>query len=213
VGELLAFLAVAALVIVTPGPDTAITIRSTLLGGRRAGVMTAFGVVTGQACWSLAASAGVTALLVASEPAFLAIKLAGAAYLVYLGGQALWAAARGVPPHEPLRERGSAQRLAPRTAYRQGLLSDLGNPKMAAFFTSLLPQFASGPGGASFGTMLALGLVFCALTWLWLALYATAVARMHAVLRRPRIRRAMEAVTGAVLVGLGLRLATEHTPR
>jgi threonine/homoserine/homoserine lactone efflux protein len=213
VGELLAFLAVAALVIVTPGPDTAITIRSTLLGGRRAGVMTAFGVVTGQAGWSLAASAGVTALLVASEPAFLALKFAGAAYLVYLGARALWAAARRTTVAGSLPPRGSTRRLAPRVAYRQGLLSDLGNPKMAAFFTSLLPQFATGPHGASFGRMLALGLVFCALTWLWLAAYATAVARMHAVLRRPRIRRAMEAVTGSVLVALGLRLATEHAPR
>ena len=209
-GELLAFIAVAALVIVTPGPDTAITIRSTLLGGRRAGVMTALGVVTGQACWSLAASAGVTALLVASEPAFLAVKLAGAAYLVYLGGHALWAAVRGVPPAGPLASRAAAPGLAPRVAYRQGLLSDLGNPKMAAFFTSLLPQFAAGP---SFWGMHALGIVFCALTFLWLALYATAVARMHAVLRRPRIRRTMEAVTGTVLVALGLRLATERMPR
>jgi threonine/homoserine/homoserine lactone efflux protein len=214
VGELVAFLAVAALVIVTPGPDTAITIRSTLLGGRRAGVMTAFGVVTGQACWSVAASAGVTALLVASEPAFVAVKLAGAAYLVYLGVQALRSAIRRGPAAGPLAaRRGSAPRLAPRIAYRQGLLSDLGNPKMAAFFTSLLPQFATGAGGASFATMLALGLVFCAMTWLWLALYATAVARMQAALRRPRIRRAMEAVTGTVLVALGLRLAAEHTPR
>ena len=204
-GDLLAFLAVAALVIVTPGPDTAITIRSTLLGGRRAGVMTAFGVVTGQACWSLAASAGVTALLVASKPAFVAVKLAGAAYLVWLGAQALRAAVRGVPVS---RRPAEGSHLPPRLAYHQGLLSDLGNPKMAAFFTSLLPQFA-----ASFGAMLALGLVFCLLTWLWLALYATAVARMHAALRRPRIRRTIDAVTGTVLVALGLRLATEHTPR
>jgi threonine/homoserine/homoserine lactone efflux protein len=213
VGGLVAFLAVAALVIVTPGPDTAITIRSTLLGGRRAGVMTAFGVVTGQACWSIAASAGVTALLVASEPAFLAVKLAGAAYLVYLGAQALRAAIRRVPVAGPLANDASPRRLAPRTAYRQGLVSDLGNPKMAAFFTSLLPQFAIGAGGASFEAMLALGLVFCALTWLWLALYATAVARMHAALRRPGIRRTIEVVTGTVLVALGLRLATEHAPR
>jgi threonine/homoserine/homoserine lactone efflux protein len=92
---LLAFLGVAVLVIVTPGPDTAVTVRGTLLGGRRAGVMTASGVVTGQACWTLAASAGITALLVASEPAFLAVKFAGAAYLVYLGVQALAGAVRG----------------------------------------------------------------------------------------------------------------------
>ena len=213
-GAVLAFLAVAALVIVTPGPDTAITIRGTLLGGRRAGVMTAFGVVSGQACWSLAASAGVTALLVASEPAFVAVKLAGAAYLVYLGAQALWSALRRGGVAGPLfASRGPAPRLSGRAAYRQGLLSDLGNPKMAAFFTSLLPQFASGGAGrGSFATMLALGLVFCVMTWLWLALYATAVARMHAVLRRPAIRRATEAVAGTVLVALGVRLATERMP-
>ena len=91
--ELVAFLGVAVLVIVTPGPDTAMTVRGTLLGGRRAGVMTAFGVISGQACWTVAASAGITALLVASEPAFVALKVIGAAYLVYLGGQAILAAA------------------------------------------------------------------------------------------------------------------------
>jgi threonine/homoserine/homoserine lactone efflux protein len=213
VGELLAFLGVAVLVIVTPGPDTAVTIRSTLLGGRTAGVMTAFGVVTGQACWSLAASAGITALLVASEPAFLAVKFAGAAYLVWLGAHALWSAVRGGDGIAGAAPAGRERGLAPRTAFRQGLVSDLGNPKMAAFFTSLLPQFATGGGGSSFWAMLGLGLVFCVLTWTWLALYAAAVARMHAVLRRPRIRRATEAVTGAVLVALGLRLATEHAPR
>ncbi len=92
--EILAFLGVSALVIVTPGQDTALTIRSTLLGGRRAGVLTALGVSTGQAVWTLAASAGITALLLASEPAFLAVKLAGAIYLVFLGGQMLVRAAR-----------------------------------------------------------------------------------------------------------------------
>jgi threonine/homoserine/homoserine lactone efflux protein len=199
--ELVAFVGVAVLVIVTPGPDTAMTIRGTLLGGRRAGVMTAFGVVSGQACWTVAASAGITALLVASEPAFVALKLIGAAYLVYLGGQAIVAAIRGTVAREPdLHDRPP---LPARTAYRQGLVSDLGNPKMAAFFTSLLPQF-----GTSFGGMLALGLTFCALTWVWLAAYATTVARMHATLRRPRVRRTIEAVTGTVLVALGARLAT-----
>jgi threonine/homoserine/homoserine lactone efflux protein len=209
VSEVLAFLGVAVLVIVTPGPDTAVTIRNALLGGRAAGVMTAFGVVTGQACWSLAASAGITALLVASEPAFLAVKLAGAAYLVWLGLHALRSALRREPA-APTAAHGASAGLEPWLAYRQGLISDLGNPKMAAFFTSLLPQFATGGEGSTFWAMLGLGLVFCVLTWLWLALYAAAVARMHAVLRRPRIRRTMAAITGTVLVALGLRLATEH---
>jgi threonine/homoserine/homoserine lactone efflux protein len=199
-GELVAFLGVAALVIMTPGPDTAVTIRSTLVGGRRAGVMTACGVVTGQACWTVAASAGITALLIASEPAFLAVRYAGAAYLIYLGLGAVVAAIKGVEPAEP----AGVPAVARTTAYRQGVLSDLTNPKMAAFFTSLLPQF-----GTSFVTMAAFGLLFCALTWLWLALYATMLARLRHVLRRAAVTRAIEAVTGAVLVALGVRVATQ----
>src|SRR2546421_12981357 len=93
--ELLAFFGVAALVIMTPGQDTALTIRNTLLGGRAAGVATAVGVSSGEAIWTLAASAGVAALIAASEPAFLALKLAGAAYLVLLGLQTLWRALHG----------------------------------------------------------------------------------------------------------------------
>jgi threonine/homoserine/homoserine lactone efflux protein len=205
VSQLLAFLGVAVLVIVTPGPDTAVTIRGTLLGGRRAGLVTALGVVSGQACWTVAASAGLTAVLVASEPAFLAVKLAGAAYLVYLGLHALYAAFRHTTELAP----ASAPRLARAGAYRQGLISDLSNPKMAAFFTSLLPQF----GGRSFWLMLGFGLLFCVLTWLWLALYALALERIGATLRRPRVRRAIEAVTGMLLVALGLRLAAEPRPR
>ena len=194
--ELLAFLGVAVVVIVTPGQDTALTVRNTLAGGRRAGVRTAIGVVCGQAVWALAASIGVAALLVASEPAFVALKLAGAAYLVFLGGQALVAAARRRPAHVEVR-RASGSEL------RQGLLSNLGNPKMAVFFSSLLPQF-----GDSFAVLLALGLLFCALTLTWLSAYALAIARAGDVLRRPRVRRTIDAVTGTALVALGLRLAT-----
>jgi threonine/homoserine/homoserine lactone efflux protein len=196
VSELIAFLGVAVLVIVTPGPDTAMTIRGTLLGGRRAGVLTAFGVVSGQACWTVAASAGITALLVASEPAFLTVKFAGAAYLVYLGLHTLVTAIRGRGAPETV---AAGRSLSARTAYRQGLISDLGNPKMAAFFTSLLPQF-----GSSFWEMLALGLTFCALTWTWLVAYATFIARVRAA---PRVRRALDAVMGSVLVALGVRSA------
>ena len=94
-GALWAFVGVAALVIVTPGPDTALTVRNALLGGRRAGVATAAGVALGLAVWTAAASAGLAALLVASEPAFVAVKLAGAAYLVLLGAQTLLHALRG----------------------------------------------------------------------------------------------------------------------
>src|SRR5207245_1448523 len=93
-----AFLGVAALVIVAPGPDTALTIRNTLRGGRRSGVLTGVGVVGGQTVWAIATAAGVAALLHASEPAFLALKVVGAGYLAFLGIQALVAAFRGGKP-------------------------------------------------------------------------------------------------------------------
>ena len=196
--ELLAFLGVAVVVIVTPGQDTALTVRNTLAGGRHAGVRTAVGVVYGQALWALAASAGVAALLVASEPAFVALKLAGAAYLIYLGAQALLAAVGRLPEPAHLTRGASAGDHE----LRQGLLSNLGNPKMAVFFSSLLPQF-----GDSFPVLLGLGLLFCALTLTWLSAYAFAVARGGDVLRRPRVRRMIDAVTGTALVALGVRLA------
>jgi threonine/homoserine/homoserine lactone efflux protein len=199
---LLAFAAVSAIVIVTPGQDTALTIRNSLLGGRPTGLATATGVAAGQAVWTLATSLGLAALLVASEPVFLALKLVGAAYLVYLGAQSLLAAARRRRRTHTGSGSGSAR---PRVAFRQGALSNLGNPKMAVFFSSLLPQF-----GSSFAELLTLGVVFCGMTLTWLSLYAVVVARAGDVLRRPAIRRAIDAITGAVLVALGLRLATER---
>src|SRR6478609_10242808 len=201
-GALWAFVGVAALVIVTPGPDTALTVRNALIGGRRAGVATAAGVALGLTVWTAAASAGLAALLVASEPAFVAVKLAGAAYLVLLGAQSLVHAWRGRPREDDGRAAG---RLRPRVALRQGLLNDLGNPKIAVFFTTLLPQFAPAHGSA-FATLLAFGLVFCAMTFAWLCAYSVAVARAGDLLRRPRLRRAIDAVMGAALVAVGVRV-------
>ena len=204
-----AFLGVSVLVIVTPGQDTALTIRNALLGGRRGGIFTAVGVSTGQAVWALATSVGVAALLRASEPAFLAVKLAGAAYLVFLGVQALLGALR---PHRfAHRAAGDSwsRRVTARTALRQGVISNLGNPKMAVFFTSLLPQFTTS-GHASFLGLLLLGLLFSLMTLVWLTSYSFAVAKAGDVLRRPAIRGWLDGLTGAVLVGLGLRLATER---
>jgi threonine/homoserine/homoserine lactone efflux protein len=209
-GSFLAFFGIAVLVIVTPGPDTAITVRNTLLGGRVGGAFTAFGVATGQAIWALATSVGLVALLVASEPVFNALKYAGAAYLVFLGVQALVGAWRGTGASlQATAAAGRASRLSPRAGFVQGLLSDLGNPKMAVFFSSLLPQFAPREGDV-FATLILLGLVFSAMTFTWLALYAVAIARIGALLRRSAIRRALDAVMGTVLVALGLRLAAEQ---
>jgi threonine/homoserine/homoserine lactone efflux protein len=198
-----AFVGVSLLVIVTPGQDTALTIRNSFAGGRGGGVFTAGGVASGQAAWTMATSAGLAALLLASEPAFLALKLVGGAYLVVLGLQLLLHALHGtgLQRHACSRQRP----LAHSVAYRQGLLSNLGNPKMAVFFTSLLPQFAS-----SFAGLLSLGLIFCSLTLAWLTMYALVVDRIGSRLVRPLARRLLDGLTGSVLVGLGVRLVSEQ---
>ncbi|HEV7327503.1 MAG TPA: LysE family translocator [Bosea sp. (in: a-proteobacteria)] len=204
----LAYVGVAALVICTPGPDTALTIRNTLFGGRTGGVLTALGVATGLSIWALATSLGLVALLVASEPVFRAIQYAGAAYLIYLGIMALREAFRHSSASSVTAELPPPRRLAPAIAYRQGLISNLGNPKIAVFFASLLPQFAAGSG--SFTTLFLLGLVFAAMTLLWLSAYALVVAKAGDVLRRSQVRRVIEAVTGGLLLALGVRIAAEQ---
>ena len=208
-GGLLAFLGVAVLVIVTPGPDTALTIRNALLGGWRAGMATAAGVVIGQAIWAFGTSVGIVGLLVTSEPLFVAVKLLGAGYLMFLGVQSIRAALAHAPRADSPAGQFPRRSLPPSRAFRQGIVNDLGNPKMAAFFTSLLPQFVPSRD-VSFATPMALGLLFCFMTLVWLTLYVGAVARIGELLHRPTIRRALEGVTGVVLVGLGIRLASEH---
>ena len=205
VESLAAFVAVSAVVICTPGQDTALTIRNTLAGGRRSGVATGAGVALGLAMWTVAASAGVVALLRASEPAFHALRIAGAAYLIHLGVQSLYAGLRGRRHERRLRP---GARITPGRALRQGVVSNLGNPKIAVFFASLLPQFAPGGDGA-FAGFFALGILFSTMTLGWLGLYAVAVHRLRDVLGGP-VRRALDVVTGLVLVTLGFRVAAER---
>jgi threonine/homoserine/homoserine lactone efflux protein len=155
-------------------------------------VRTAGGVVTGLAVWTVAASAGVAAVIAASHVLFTTLRIAGAAYLVWLGVKTLRGCYAGNVEH---RHGGG---------YRQGLLSNLGNPKVAIFFTSLLPQF-----GSDFGGMLAFGLLFCTMGATWLTGYALVTARARAIMLRPRVRRALDMLTGLTLVGFGARLASE----
>jgi threonine/homoserine/homoserine lactone efflux protein len=198
----LAFLVLSAVVIATPGPDTALTIRNTLSRGRAGGVCTALGVVAGQAAWILATAFGIAALLATSETAFLLVRVLGSAYLVILGLSTFFRRRRcqnaGVPPGAPA--------ALPLVAMRQGLISNLTNPKAAVFFPSLLPQFAGHEGEPAL-TMLALGVVFALLTLGWLCAYACAIARFRDTLAKPHLRRALDLVAGAALIGFGCKLA------
>jgi threonine/homoserine/homoserine lactone efflux protein len=195
--HVLPFLAVSAIVIVTPGVDMALVTKNALLHGRRAARATALGVNLGIFIWTLAAALGLAALIAASVAAFTAIKLAGAVYLVYLGVRTL------LGSHEPTSSppRGNA--------FRQGLASNLLNPKIAVFFTSLLPQFVDAQH-AQPQDLLLLGVLFNCLGVIWLLTYASLAARGRSLLRRPRVKRMLDRVSGVALVGLGVRLAFER---
>jgi threonine/homoserine/homoserine lactone efflux protein len=205
-GSFLTFLGVSIVVIVAPGPDTALTIRNTMRGGRAPGIATALGVSTGQLIWAVATSAGLVAVLLASEPVFRAVRLAGAAYLIWLGLQSLRAAVaarRPAPTGETVRER-----LSSRAACVQGIVNNLGNPKMAVFFASVLPQFTP-PGHGMVSALVLLGIVFSTLTFVWLAAYAMVLSTAGRLLRTSRLHRAVEAVSGTVLIGLGAKVAAD----
>jgi RhtB (resistance to homoserine/threonine) family protein len=197
------FLAVAAIVVITPGVDMAVVTRNALMHGRRAAVMTAFGINVGILFWVMAAVLGLAAVVSTSAPAFAAIKLAGAAYLVYLGVQALRSARTDPLESQPIARSAPSSRLA----FRQGLLNNILNPKIAVFFTSLLPQFVGAHGSA--GNLLLLGLLFNAMGVAWLICYASAVSRGRNVLARPRVKRTLDRISGLALIGLGTRLALE----
>ena len=202
--HVLPFLALATLVVVTPGVDMALVTKNALVHGRRAALLTAAGINVGILLWVCAAALGLAALLAASATAFTVVKLAGAAYLVFLGLRTLFTREHGLGE--------AAGRSAPRDllAFRQGLINNALNPKIAVFFTSVLPQFAGAHPSA--GALIVLGLLFSALGWAWLLAYAAIAARGRAVLGRARVRQALSRLTGVVLVGLGVRIALERRP-
>ena len=205
--HLLVFVGVAAIVIVVPGPDTAVVTKNVLVHGRRAAFGTSLGVSAGLSVWTLAAAVGVASVVRASTVAFTVLKLIGALYLVWLGLQAFRAAGHTDSGARPTA--ANKQTMGALGGFRQGFLSDLANPKIGIFFTSLLPQFVD-PGHPVLLPFLALGAVFVLMTVLWLSAYCLIAARAAKTLQRPRVKAAMDRVTGVVLIALGLRLALEH---
>jgi threonine/homoserine/homoserine lactone efflux protein len=206
-GSILAFTGVAAVLTITPGIDMALVTRSALTVGRRPTFATTLGIITGLAIWGAASAVGIAALLAASATAFGVLKLVGAAYLVYLGVQTLWRA-RTRTTHEDASPVG-AREMPAGAAFRQGLLSNLLNPKIAVFYTTLLPQFVVAGDPVLAKSLLLTG-IHVAMGLVWLTAYAWLVTRAGDLLRRPRARRALEAISGSVLVGLGIGLALER---
>ena len=204
-GRFAAFVAVSALLIVTPGPDMALVTRNAIRFGQRAASLTALGVSLGILVWGVASVLGVAILLQRSAVAFTILKLAGAAYLIWLGVRALRHGGHAMPETgaEP-----ASQTMPARTSLLQGLLGNLLNPKAGVIFVTVIPQFVR-PGDAPprLGAMLA---VFEVIILVWLNLYGFLVVRSARGRAGRRIRAVINRVTGLVLIGLGARVALEQ---
>jgi threonine/homoserine/homoserine lactone efflux protein len=195
---LVAFSLAAALIVLLPGPDTLVVLRELVRAGRRCAAQTVAGVLCGLAVWVGAAAFGLSALLQASHTGYIVLKIAGGAYLIWLGVQSLRLRRLAEPPRRRLLGRG----------FVAGLATDLLNPKVGVFFVTFLPGFV--PHGYSMGAVSVLfGAIFIGETALYFAVLLAVATPVTRWLGEARIRRRMDAATGAVLIGLGIRLAAE----
>lgn len=212
--QLLAFLGIATIVVITPGADTMLIVRNVLMRGRGAGLYTTAGICAGLSCHATLAILGLSAILVRSAELYQGVKLLGAAYLCYLGARSLWAVLRN-PPGDPASHATAAlipddgPAISPWRSIREGFLSNILNPKPAIFFLAFLPQFVN-PGDPVRAKLLLLAAIHFAISVVWLVLLTTFVGWLRAWLLRPAIRRGLEAISGAILVALGVRLALER---
>ena len=190
---LLAFLLASFLLAIVPGVGTAMLVKQSVRGGRRAAFVTVAGLEAGVAFWALAAGLGLSVLLLASEVAYQALRIAGVAVLLWFGLRALFGKHR-----ESDAPAGGG--------FRAGLLVNLANPKLAVFAISFLPQFVSP--GAGRWALIALAVVWVVIDTLWYLVIATVITSAIGWLRRHRAR--IERLSGAVLVGLGVKLALDR---
>ncbi|HKU90183.1 MAG TPA: LysE family translocator [Steroidobacteraceae bacterium] len=198
------FIATAIVLILAPGQDTFFILGRSIASGRPAGIAAALGVSAGTIVHTCAAALGLSALLATSPYAFMAVKLAGAAYLLYIGGRALLSRSNGLPGADA---GGEADGRWP--AFRQGIVTNLLNPKVALFFLALMPQFISAGSTHKVGAFLALGFSFVALGLVWCTILAVGASYLRrAFLRRPSLASWMNRVAGTMFIALGLRLAT-----
>lgn len=202
---LLAFIGAGIILIVTPGPDTALVLRTAAVEGPRRGAFTSAGICFGLLLWGLAAALGISAVLAASHTAYTVLRAIGAAWLVWLGFNIFVRR-----PHPAAANGGALRIVNGREAawFWRGLLSNVTNPKVGVFFITFLPQFV--PAGVAVAPWIALlVVVHVVLSVIWLGLLIVATRSVGRVLQRPTVARTLDRITGAVLVGAGLRLAAE----
>jgi RhtB (resistance to homoserine/threonine) family protein len=202
--QLLPFLAVVAMITVTPGPDIALVLRNSLRGGSRDGVLTALGCSTGLLVWGSASALGLATIVSASSSLFSAIRILGGIYLTWLGVRMIWGARKSADAAASA-EAGTQPDGSDRRPFVEGLLSNLLNPKAAAFFTALLPQFVT-PSAPVLWTTLLLAAIAAVAAFVGLLIYTTLASRARVALGRPSMRRLLDRIIGAVLMGLGIRM-------
>ena len=200
------FLAFATVLVLIPGPDFAVVTKNTLAAGRRRGRWAAVGVTSSNMVQGTAAASGLSALIVRAQPVFQTIKWAGVAYLAFLGVQAIRSAIRG--QYLPLDDGEPATAGAAFGGWRQGFLSNITNPKVLIFYLAVLPQFLAPH--APIGWLLAFAWSHAVLSLIYLLALTWGLHRARLILARRKVRRAMDGLTGAVLLGFSARLAAEH---
>ena len=199
---LAAWTVLAAVLTLTPGVDMALVARTALAHGRRPAMLTSLGICSGLFVWGAASAVGIAAALAASATAYDALRFAGAAYLVWLGARTLLHAGRAPEDNGPAP-------ATTRSAYLVGLVNNIANPKIVVFYSTVMPGFIE-PGSWVLGWSLLLAAIHAALGVLWLSTYAWMLDRARSLLARPSLRRALDWLTGTVLIGLGVRLALER---
>jgi threonine/homoserine/homoserine lactone efflux protein len=202
-GSILAFTGIVALLTILPGADMALVAKVTLLDGRHAAFFTSLGICAGLPMHATASALGLSLILATSAEAFTVVKFAGAAYLAYLGVRSIRDSLR--PAADPAVAGGRAR--SGRAAFAQGWLTNALNPKVALFYVTFLPQFIS-PGDNVLAKSLLLAGIHAVLGLIWLPLYAYAIDRIGALVRGAR--RWLGRLSGAALIGLGVRLALER---
>jgi threonine/homoserine/homoserine lactone efflux protein len=203
---LLAYLAAATALALSPGPDTMFVLATSTSGGARAGVAATLGISTGSLVHATLAALGVSALIAASPEAFDALRIAGALYLLWIGAQALHAFIAGLrnPTALPAANGGETSAWS---AYRRGLLTNVLNPKVGVFYVAFLPQFANPELGHVPLQIFLLGAIHNVIGTLWLIALAVASGRTaQAFARSPRVRAWLDGVAGTIYIALALRM-------
>ncbi|WP_078410570.1 LysE family translocator [Priestia abyssalis] len=202
--EFLTFFVLSLFVVMSPGIDTALITKTTIATGKKTGFQMALGISTGSLVHTFAAAFGLSAILLQSAAAFEIVKYAGAVYLLYLGVSSLWASNK----KQTIEGENLPELNKKGSPFKQGLLSNVLNPKVAMFFLTFLPQFVT-PGESTTQQLIIMGIVYTVLSITWFFIYVYFINYMREWLLSPNVQKWMDKATGLVLIGFGLKLALE----